>query len=74
MLAATDVAVWYDIKFFGRLDNRWQEQLVISGKAMSAKTRDVGDIVKCIECDAYVPDRAQFTQIGERGRIEAFFR
>ena len=31
---------------------------------MLVKLRDVGDIVKCIECDAFVSDRVQHTVIG----------
>ena len=57
VLAAIVVAVWYGFKFVGRLDKRRKEQLASLRKASTAEMKDVGDMVKCPKCDAYVPDQ-----------------
>ena len=57
VLAAIVVAVWYGFKFVGRLDKRRKEQLASSRKASTAEMKDVGDMVKCPKCDAYVTDQ-----------------
>ena len=57
VLFATVIAVWYGFKFFGRLEKRQKKQLASSRKAMAAKMKGVGDMVKCPKCDTYVSDQ-----------------
>jgi hypothetical protein len=54
VLAAIVAAVWYGFKFVSRLEQRRKEELAESRKAEPADMKDVGEMIKCPKCDAFV--------------------
>ena len=54
VLAAIVAAVWYGFKFVGRLEKRRKEDLAASRKPEPADIKDVGEMIKCPKCDAFV--------------------
>jgi uncharacterized protein len=54
VLVAIVAAVWCGFKFVGRLEKRRKEDLVASRKPKPADIKDVGEMIKCLKCDAFV--------------------
>ena len=54
VLAAIVAAVWYGFKFVGRLEKRRKEDLAVSRKPEPVDVKDVGEMIKCPKCDAFV--------------------
>lgn len=55
VLAAIVAAVWYGFKFVGRMDKRRKEEIASQRKAEEeAESNDVGEMLKCPNCDAFV--------------------
>jgi hypothetical protein len=54
VLAAIVAAVWYGFKFVGRLEQRRKKELAEFRKPGPVGINDVGEMIKCPECDAFV--------------------
>ncbi len=54
VLAAIVAAVWYGFKFVSRLEQRRKEDLAASRQPESADMKDVGEMIKCPKCAAFV--------------------
>jgi uncharacterized protein len=54
VLAAIVAAVWYGFKVVGRHEKRRKEDLAVSRKPEPVDVKDVGEMIKCPKCDAFV--------------------
>jgi hypothetical protein len=56
VLVAIVAAVWYGFKFVGRLEKRRKKELAMSQKFEPVDINDVGEMIKCPKCDAFVAE------------------
>ena len=54
VLVAIVAAVWFGFKCVGRLEKRRKEDLAAFRKPNPADIKGVGEMVKCLKCDAFV--------------------
>jgi hypothetical protein len=57
VLTAIVAVVWYGIKFAGRLEKRRKKESAESRKPELVNINDVGEMIKCLKCDAYVAEK-----------------
>ena len=54
VLATIVAAVWYGFKVVGRHEKRRKEDLAVSRKPELVDVKDVGEMIKCPKCGAFV--------------------
>jgi uncharacterized protein len=54
VLATIVAAVWYGFKVVGRHEKRRKEDLAVSRKPEPVDVKDVGEMIKCPKCAAFV--------------------
>ena len=54
LLAAIVAVIWYGFKFVGRGEQRQKKELAEFRKPELVDINDVGEMIKCSKCDAFV--------------------